>query len=217
MEILWHGHSFFEIKTLSEKEKVKIAIDPYSEKIGLKPPKIEADFLLISHHHYDHDNKEVILGDYFLIEKPGEYEKKGIFIKAIPSFHDEKEGKERGENLIFLIESEEIKVCHLGDLGQKELTEEQLEKLNGIDVLMIPVGGIFTISAKEAIKIIEQIEPKIVIPMHYYLPNLKIKLNKVEDFLKILGIKLPKREKKLQIKKENFFSEKQEVIILEPK
>ncbi|MQK95695.1 MBL fold metallo-hydrolase, partial [Escherichia coli] len=91
--------------------------------------------------------------NYFLIEKAGEYEVKEVFIKAIPSFHDNSKGKERGENLIFLIEVEGLKLCHLGDFGQKELESEQIEEIGEVDILMIPVGGKYTISFKEAIKI----------------------------------------------------------------
>jgi L-ascorbate metabolism protein UlaG (beta-lactamase superfamily) len=217
MEIIWHGHSFFEIKSKENKNQVKIAIDPFSEEIGLKVPKVEADILLISHNHYDHNNKGAITGNYFLIDGPGEYEVKGVFVKAIKSFHDSSEGKERGENLIFKIESEDLKVCHLGDFGQKELSERQLEEIGEVDVLMIPVGGVYTISAKEAIKILEQLEPKITIPMHYSLPKLKIKLDSVDKFLKSLGIKSLTPEKKLSIKKEDLSPEEAKIVLLEPK
>jgi len=217
MEIIWHGHSFFEIKAKENKNQVRIAIDPFSEEIGLKPPKIEADILLISHQHYDHNNRSIIVGDYFLIEDPGEYEIKGVFVKAIKSFHDESEGKERGENLIFLIEAEDLKVCHMGDFGQKELTEKQMEEIGEVDILMIPVGGVYTIGPKEALKILEQLEPKITIPMHYALLKLKIKLDPVDKFLKVLGIKSLEPQKKLSLKKEELSPEEAKIILLEPK
>jgi len=217
MEIIWHGHSFFEIKSRENKNQLKIAIDPFSEEIGLKVPKVEADILLISHNHYDHNNKDAISGNYFLVDSPGEYEVKGVFVKAIKSFHDKVEGKERGENLIFLIETEDLRVCHLGDFGQKELNEKQIEEIGGVDILMIPIGGVYTISAKEAIKILEQLEPKITIPMHYSLPKLKIKLDSVDKFLKTLGIKSLTPEKKLLIKKADLSPEEAKIVLLEPR
>jgi L-ascorbate metabolism protein UlaG (beta-lactamase superfamily) len=217
MEIIWHGHSFFEIKSRENKNQLKIAIDPFSEEIGLKVPKVEADILLISHDHYDHNNKDAISGNYFLVDSPGEYEVKGVFVKAIKSFHDKVEGKERGENLIFLIETEDLRVCHMGDFGQKELEEKQIEEIGGVDILMIPVGGVYTISAKEAIKALEQLEPKITIPMHYGLPKLKIKLDSVDKFLKSLGIKSLTPEKKLSIKKEDLSPEEAKIVLLEPR
>jgi L-ascorbate metabolism protein UlaG (beta-lactamase superfamily) len=200
-----------------EKEQVKIAIDPFSKDLGLKVPNAEANVLLISHDHFDHNNKEAISGNYFLIDQPGEYEVKGVYVKAIPSFHDNQKGKERGENLIFLIEAEELRICHLGDIGQKELENGQLEEIGEVDVLMIPVGGTYTISFKEAIKIMSQIEPKITIPMHFALPKLKVKLDPVEKFLKSLGIKSLKPEKKLSVKKESLSPEEAKIVLLEPK
>jgi len=216
MTIIWHGHSFFQILIPRKEISVKIAIDPYDEQIGLKPPSLEADILLITHNHHDHNNIKAIKGTPFLISGPGEYEIKGVFIQGIFSFHDNAQGKERGENTIYTLESEGIKVCHLGDLGQKELTDEQLEKIGNVDILMIPIGGVYTISAKEATKVISQIEPKIVIPMHYQIPKLKIKLESLDKFLKMMGIKSPEVSKKISISQKNLPTEGMKVIILKP-
>lgn len=217
MQIFWKGHSCFQVLVNRGKgEQVKIVIDPFSEEIGLKIPKMEADILLISHSHRDHNNKKAILGNPFLVENPGEYEAKEVYIEGIPSWHDQKEGQEKGENTIYTIEAEEIKICHLGDFGQKKLTDEQLEKIGDIDVLMIPVGGNYTISAKEAIEIMAQIEPKITIPMHYSIPKLKIKLDGLEKFLKPLGIKKLESLPKLTIKKRDLSSEEARIVLLKP-
>lgn len=217
MQIIWQGQSFFQILIRKGKESViRIAIDPFDEQIGLKPPTCEADIVLVTHSHYDHNNIKAIKGNPFLISGPGEYEIKGVFIQGISSFHDNVQGKERGENTIYTLESEEIKICHLGDLGQKELTDEQLEKIGEVDILMIPVGGVYTISAKEAAKIISQIEPKIVMPMHYHIPKLKIKLEGLDKFLKMMGVKTPEISKKLSISQKNLPSEGMKIIILKP-
>lgn len=211
MEIRWCGHSYFFIKTQREnsREETKIVIDPFSEEIGIKPCEVEADVLLITHQHYDHNNKKVVKGDYFLIEGPGEYEVKEVYIKGILSYHNAK----KEPNTIYLLESEGIKICHLGDLGQNELAPWQIDEMPDVDILMIPVGGVYTISAKDALKIVNQIEPKIVIPMHYALPKLKIKLDNVEKFLKVMGEESLKPQAKLSIKKEKLPTQTKTVLL----
>ena len=217
MTIFWHGQSCFEIITTPAKNsQVKIVIDPFSEEIGLKVPKLEADILLVTHNHYDHNNVKAVSGNPFLIFGPGEYEIKNVFIQGIESFHDNSEGKERGGNTIYTIEAEDLKICHLGDFGQKELNQEQLEKIGQVDILMIPIGGVFTISAKEALKIMSQIEPKITIPMHYVLPKLKIKLDSIDKFLKSLGIKKLEPQSKLSLKKKDLSPEEARIVVLKP-
>ncbi|MBZ9569902.1 MBL fold metallo-hydrolase [Patescibacteria group bacterium] len=217
MQIIWYGQSFFRILTPKGKNsQVDLVIDPFDEKIGLEVPSLETDILLITHHHHDHDNVKAIKGKPFLISGPGEYEIKEVFIQGIPAFHDNVGGKERGLNTIYTIETEEIRLCHLGDLGQKELTSGQLEEIGDIDILMIPVGGVYTISAKGASKIISQLEPKIVIPMHYFIPKLKIKLEGLNKFLKTMGVKTPEILKKFLIKKKNLPANGTKIIILKP-
>lgn len=192
-----------------------LAIDPFDETIGLKVPSLSADILLITHSHHDHSNKKAIKGTPFLIEGPGEYEVKGVFIQGIPSFHDNVQGKQRGQNTIYTIEAEDMRLCHLGDLGQKELTSEQIEEIGDIDILMIPVGGVYTINSKEANRIIAQLEPRIVIPMHYHIPKLKIKLEGVDKFLKEFGRKSIVPQPKLLIKKKDL-TEETKLVVLQP-
>ncbi len=218
MEIIWHGQSLFEIKTKdSEKNAVNLVIDPFDESSGLRVPNLEAQILLITHSHPDHANLKAVKGDYFLVREPGEYEVKNVLIKGIPSFHDDFQGKERGANIIYKIESEDIKICHLGDFGQKDLTEQQLEEIGEADILMIPVGGKFTIGAKEAAEIVSQIEPKIVMPMHYKIPKLKYNLEGVEKFLKIMGSEGIQPAKKLKVNAKELAKEREEaeIVILE--
>ncbi len=217
MNIIWHGQSFFEIVTKDrENKELKIVIDPFNEGIGFKVPKTEARILLITHQHSDHSNKKAISGTPFLIEEPGEYEINGVHIKGIPAFHDNIQGEKRGDIIIYLIETEDIKICHLGDFGQKELTSEQLDQLGDVDILVVPVGGVYTIDAKGASKIISQIEPKLVIPMHYQIPKLKLKLNSLEQFLKEIGSSAIEPQKKLKVKSFNLPKEKMEIAVLEP-
>lgn len=190
-------------------------IDPYDPSIGLKMPTIEADIVLSTHDHADHNNIKAC-GSAFAITGPGEYEIKDISIQGISSFHDDVEGKERGKNTIYVIEAEGMKICHLGDLGQGELTTEQVSKIGNVDILLVPVGGVYTIDAKTAAKVVNQIEPRIVIPMHYLLPNLKFKLDKVDDFLKEMGVKNVEAQNKLSLKVRDFTSEETKVMLLTP-
>ena len=155
-KINWAGQSCFQVSVSNSRDhSADIVIDPFDEEIGLKVPNFSADILLITHQHHDHNNVKAIKparaggGTPFIISGPGEYEVREVFIKGISSFHDDKEGKERGQNTIYTISAEGLKFCHLGDLGQKQLTDEQLEKIGNVDILMIPVGGQFTISSQE--------------------------------------------------------------------
>lgn len=222
MNIIWYGQSCFQISSTQGKNQGKnnhlsIIIDPFEEDIGLKlPRKMEADIVLVTHEHSDHNNIKKVSDSPFIIRGPGEYEIKGTFIQGIPAYHDDSQGKERGNITIYTIESEDIKLCHLGDFGQKELTSEQLEKIGGVDILMIPVGGVYTIDAEEAIKIMAQIEPKITIPMHYKLPQLKIKLEGLEKFLKSLGLKSLTALPKLSLKKKDISAEEAKIVVLQP-
>ena len=163
-------------------------IDPFSKEIGLKPPKIKDDIVLVSHGHDDHNNVDEINPEAFLINTPGEYEKKGIAIRGISSYHDKTEGKERGLNIIYVIKAEEMTICHLGDLGQEKLTESQVDDIGDVDILLVPVGGNYTINYKEAIGVISQIEPKIIIPMHYKLKDLRVEIEGPEKFVKELWL-----------------------------
>ena len=216
-KITWAGQACFQISVSSGKENsANIVIDPFGD-IGLKEPKFEADILLITHGHSDHNNIKAIKGNPFLIEGPGEYEVKGFFIQGINSFHDDANGKERGKNTIYTIEAEDIKFCHLGDLWQKQLTDDQLEKIGNVDILMIPVGGTYNIDSSGAQRIIGQIEPKIVIPMHYKIPGLKYDLDDVSKFLKAMGKNSIEPQDKLTIKASALPKERDmEIMVLKP-
>ncbi|HUT96006.1 MAG TPA: MBL fold metallo-hydrolase [Candidatus Paceibacterota bacterium] len=189
MKITWHGQSCFKLLVKSNNGgKITILIDPFDKETGLNPPRGGADIVLITHNHHDHNNLKTVSGTPFVINGPGEYDTKGVPIKGIYSYHDNSEGSENGVNTIYVIEAENMQICHLGDLGQKELTDEQLDKMGEIDILMVPVGGTWTIDGEGAVKIINQIEPSIAIPMHYKIPGINIKLEKVDDFLKEIGV-----------------------------
>jgi len=221
MNIVWHGQSFFEIGVKNGKEaETKIVIDPFEgDFIGLKFPKIEGDIVLVSHDHKDHSNTKAIGGTPFVIDTPGEYEVKDVFIKGISAFHDDTEGKERGNVIMFTIESEGMKIGFLSDLGQKELTSQQIDDLGDVDILLIPVGGKYTIGSKEASTVISQVEPGVVIPMHYKIPNLKIDIDDVSKFLKEMGEEKIEPLPKLKITLKDLPSSKDDetkIILLAP-
>ena len=221
MQIVWKGQACFYITTPRGKparagaqDQIKILIDPFEDSLGLKLPPQEADIVLVTHGHFDHNNVKAAKGDPFIIDSPGEYEVKSVFVQGITTFHDDVGGKERGLNTVYTITTEGITLCHMGDFGQKELTPEQIEKIGQVHVLMIPVGGTYTINGKEAGKIISQIEPKIVIPMHYALPKLKPKLAPVDEFLRAMGKKELEPQGKLALKARDVAGEKEEVEIV---
>ena len=216
-KINWAGQSCFQISVSNSRDhSADIVIDPFDESIGLKVPSFSADILLVTHQHQDHNNVKAIKGTPFIVSGPGEYEIKEVFIKGIPAFHDDSEGKERGINTIYTIEAEGLRFCHLGDLGQKQLTDEQLEKIGNIDILMIPVGGVYTLDSAQSQRIISQIEPKIVIPMHYELPKLKVKLDDVGKFLKVMGKNSIVPQDKFTVKASALAKDGMEIVVLQP-
>lgn len=209
MNIQWYGQSCFKI----QNSKTTIYTDPFSAEIGLKPPRGKADIVTVSHNHYDHNYIDCLENKPFVIKGPGEYEVKNVQICGINSWHDDQEGKMRGGNTIYTIKIDELTFCHLGDLGQTELEDEQLEKIGEVDILMIPVGGIYTIDGAGANQIINQIESAIAIPMHYKIPGLKIELESIERFLKEMGVKpVPQKEFKI---KAGQLPQETEVVVLE--
>lgn len=217
MNITWYGQSCFQISSTQGKNNhVSIVIDPFDENTGLRPPRLQADVLLVTHDHHDHNNVKAVSGQPLVITGPGEYEIKGAFIQGILGFHDNSQGTQRGNVTIYTIETEEMRICHLADLGQKELSSDQLDKIGDVDILMIPAGGVYTIEAAEAVKIIAQIEPKIIIPMHYKIPKLKIKLDAIDKFLKAMGIRKIEPLPKFSIKKKDISPEETKIIVLQP-
>jgi len=215
MTISWYGHSCFKIT--NQGGHLTIITDPFDKKIGLNPPRCSADIITVSHNHYDHNNVKAITGtpdnEPFIINSPGEYEIKGIEVMGCSSFHDK---EEKESSIIYLIEVDKIRICHLGDLGQEKLTDKQLEIIGQVNILMIPVGGNYTIGAKQAIKIIKQVEPNVIIPIHYKLPDLKIDLDDVKVFLKEMGLNGIMPVDKLTVKKKDLVDKEMEVVVMKP-
>ena len=186
MEISWLGHSCFLIKG---KEKV-IITDPYHPDMGYSLGEPKADIVTISHFHPGHSYVEGVGSKPKQIKGPGEYEIGGTFITGIVTFHDNQKGEIRGKNTIYLIEMDGITLCHLGDLGHP-LTPQLVEELGAIDILFLPVGEVSTISVDAAVEIVRQLNPHIVIPMHYE--------TSADKFLRKMGIREAEVKPKLSI------------------
>ena len=218
MTIQWLGQACFKIaaKTPSGAEII-VVTDPYSNEIGLRLPKLSADVVTVSHDHFDHNNLGEIKGNLeavpFVVKEEGEYETKGVFAQSIATFHDNKEGAERGRNIMFLLHVDDVTILHAGDLGHA-LTDEQIEAIGDLDILLIPVGGKYTIDAKGAAEVVKQLEPRIVVPMHYKIPGIKEDFSGVEPFLKLFGNKF-ETMKKLKIGKKDLMGEETKVVLLE--
>lgn len=216
MNIQYYGHSCFKITTKPAgraTEDVVIFIDPFDKAIGLRPPQGQADVIFVSHNHFDHNNVSALKGEPVIIDTPGEYSVKGINAFGIDTFHDEKLGSIRGKNTVFVIDSEDMRLCHLGDLGSN-LDSKQLEEINGVDVLFVPVGGNYTIDGKKAVEIIRQIEPAIVIPMHYKLKGTTADIDDEKKFCNVMGNCPREKVAKLNIKKKDLEGKSLEVILM---
>ncbi len=212
MIITWLGHSCFKIQDKNGPEGTIVVTDPFDKSTGFKVPNFEADIVTVSHNHKDHNNAKALRGTPFIVNSAGEYDIKGVMVEGVESYHDSKEGAEHGKNIIYRIEMEDLTLVHLGDLGQA-LDDKQLERLVGIDIVFIPVGGKYTIDAKKAVEVISQIEPRMVIPMHYKTKDSKIDIDGIEKFVKEMGVK-PTYEEKLKISKKDLPQEDMELVIL---
>ena len=185
MKIRWYGHAAFLITT---DEGTKIIIDPYEPgafggQLSYGKIKDQADIVLISHDHADHNDTTDLPGTPQLVKGSGLKTLKGISLKGVSTYHDPSKGSERGANTIFTLEVNQIQLCHLGDLGHL-LSDKELTEIGAVDILLIPVGGFFTIDPKEATRVAEQIKPKILIPMHFKTEKCGFPIAPVEDFLK---------------------------------
>ena len=218
MQFIWYGQSCFRI----EGEQAIVVTDPFGKDYGLRLPRWTADIVTVSHAHGDHNNIEAVKGTEttqqpFVITDPGEYETRGCFIYGIPAFHDESKGSERGRNIIYRIEMDGVSITHLGDLGH-ELEPEQLERLEGTDILLLPVGGVYAIDGKTATKVVNQIEPRVIIPMHYKIPGLKTSkpLEGLDAFCKEIGICPAESLTKYKIAKKDLPQEDMQVVLMSP-
>ena len=214
MEILPLGHASFRLRG----KQATVICDPYeSAGVGLRFPKsVEADIVTVSHSHKDHSEVKAVSGTPYVISGPGEYEVKGVSVIGLSTFHDSQKGAERGKNTVYRIEIDGVRVVHLGDLGHT-LSSEEVDRIDGVDVLFVPVGGYHTLDAKMAVSVISEIEPRIIIPMHYQREGLSPAffdhLAPVSQFLKEIGKEGITPLPKLSVSKDKLPAEVQVVVL----
>jgi len=209
MEIKFHGQAGFSI----EDKGVKVVTDPFQEEIGLKLPTLTADAVTISHNAPAHNNVDAVEGDPKLFSWPGEYETKGIHFKLIHSFHNQKDDKEQLENNVAVIHWGNIRLCHLGAQGTK-LTPEQLEQVGDVDILFVPVGGKACLDPKKAKEVVEQVEPRVVIPMCYDTDGSKLGLGELETFISVMGSKPEEAVDVYNVKRSELPEDNSKLVVL---
>ncbi len=194
MEIVWLGHACFRLRG----REATIVTDPCPPSTGYAIGKPTADIVTVSHYHDDHSYLKGVAGSPTVIDGPGEYEVHGAFITGIGTYHDRRKGEEQGANVAFVVEMEEIRVCHLGDLGHTP-TPEQVEEMSGADVLLVPVGGQTTLDGTAAAEVVNLLEPRLVIPMHYRTEAAQDRLEPPDRFLREMGAKALEPQPKLTV------------------
>jgi len=199
IKIRWHGHSCFEFS--NEKSLV---IDPHDGvSIGIAPPKARADIVLITHDHFDHNQARVVeKPDTIVVRESKRID--DIDITSIKAYHDKEGGKKRGEINMYLVRYDFLKFLHVGDLGHL-LDEETIKKIGKIDMLFLPVGGVFTIDAEEAYEIANKIDTRVIVPMHYKIEGLSLPIDRIDKFLEIASQSYPIRHvaNEIEIEKED--------------
>ncbi|MEK9151871.1 MAG: MBL fold metallo-hydrolase [Patescibacteria group bacterium] len=214
MIITWHGYSCFKIQEKTRDAEVTLLTDPFESDGDLKLPRsLAADIVTVSHDHAHHNNLGAVSGEPFVIDGPGEYEVKGMFVTGVSTFHDMVEGKEKGLNTMYYITAGGIHAVHLGDL-KHPLEDRHMEEFHNIDILFVPVGGGDVLNAKQAVEIVGQLEPRIIIPMHYRTPGMK-DLDGVDAFFKAMGVSKPEPLPKFKITDKDLPQEKTQIVLLD--
>src|SRR5579872_2422195 len=207
MEITWLGHSCFQLRG----KTVTLITDPFPPQLGYSLGKVTAPIVTLSHNHAGHNYVQGVGGNPYVVQGPGEYEISEVLITGVASYHDNKRGQEQGRNTIYVIHIDDLVICHLGDLGHI-LQEEQLEEVADADVLLIPISGQHTINAAQAAEVISQVEPRVVIPMHYH-PSTGEGPDPLDKFCREMGVETVTTQPKLLITRNTVPAEMQIVIL----
>ncbi len=209
-EIIWYGHACFEVRG----RNVTVLMDPVPRSSGYDMGKPSADIVTVSHDHKGHTALENVQEGYRLINGPGEYEIQEVYINGIQTYHDTERGKKLGRNTVYVVEIEELVVCHLGDIGHV-LTDQQAELISSVDVLLVPAGGGPTITPAQAAEVIAQIEPGIVIPMQFQTEQGDADRDPVDGFLREMAAAEHETLERLRVRKSDI-GESAKVVVLEP-
>lgn len=209
MDIIWLGHACFRLRA----GDTAVVTDPYPEGLGLPIGRPQARIVTVSYRHPNHSHTASVAGDPYVVPGPGEYELQGVHVRGLrtpPGPNDPPDKR----NTAYVIDMDGVMVCHLGDLG-RPLPQSLIEELGTVNVLLVPAGGTCTLSAREAAEVVSAVAPRLVIPMHYALPGLRVELGSLEPFLKELGIKPAEPQPRLQVTPNNLPAEMR-VVLLEP-
>lgn len=199
MKIKWLGHSCF---LLTSAAGVRILTDPFDSHVGYALPAVEADVVTTSHNHGDHNHIQAVKGHFTHLREPGCYKHGDIVITGFPSFHDNEGGIRRGKNIIYIFNIDGIRVCHCGDLGHVP-SDKLVKDIGSVDVLLVPVGSVYTINASEALQVAGLLKPSVTIPMHFKTPVLNFPLDDVEKFLQAAGSGVKAGKQEIEITAEN--------------
>jgi L-ascorbate metabolism protein UlaG (beta-lactamase superfamily) len=210
LDVTWLGHGCFRLRG----RNAAVVTDPYPPAIGLKLGRMDAEVVTVSHDHDNHSYTQVVRDGAYEIRGPGEYEVAGVSVIGVSTFHDSEKGAKHGRNTVYLIEIDDVRVCHLGDLGHK-LDDAEAEAVASPDVLLVPVGGQTAINGAQAAEVVRQLEPRYVVPMHYAIPGLKLQLDPIDRFLKEMGVTASEPQPKLSVQRSSVSEYETKVVVLE--
>jgi L-ascorbate metabolism protein UlaG (beta-lactamase superfamily) len=209
LDVTWLGQSCFRLRG----RNAAVVTDPFSPALGPKL-RLEGNLVTVSHPHENHSHVQSVK-DAYVVEGPGEYEVAGVTVRGLPTYHDSQQGAEHGRNTVYVIELDDVRVCHLGDLGHR-LDDSALETIGNVDVLLVPVGGGRTLDGARAAEVVRQVEPRYVVPMHFGHPSLRTELAPVERFLNEMGVPESEAQTKLTVQASSAEGETK-VVVLEPR
>jgi L-ascorbate metabolism protein UlaG (beta-lactamase superfamily) len=212
VDVTWLGQSCFRLRG----RNAAVVTDPFSPSLGLRLPRQDAEVVTVSHDHDNHNFTQAVRDGAFVVHGPGEYEIAGVSVIGFPTFHDSEKGAKHGRNTVYLIEIDDVRVCHLGDLGHA-LDDSDAETVASCDVLLVPVGGTTAINAVQAAEVVRQLEPRYVVPMHYATPGVKVQLDGVDRFLKEMAVTSVEPQPKLTVQATSADEWETKVVVLEPK